>query len=94
MNWHIVLILFGYLTIFWIETNQASQISCSENQRCIYYRKCKPAVKIFAKILASSNSEEKENLTEEFKGLRCGNFSDEKTVCCSQDQIQSPKPSK
>ena len=94
MNWHIVFISITYFAIFHIEIDQATKISCSENQICVHYKKCRTAVKIAAKILSSSNNEEKETLSADFKTLRCGNFSSEKTVCCNQDQIQIPKTSK
>ena len=69
MNWHIVFISITYFAIFHIEIDQATKISCSENQICVHYKKCRTAVKIAAKILSSSSKEEKETLSAEFKSV-------------------------
>ena len=76
-----------------VRSNYYSE-SGSPGPVCVHYKKCRSAVKIAAKILSSSNNEEKETLSSEFKTLRCGNFFNEKTVCCNQDQIQIPLTSK
>ena len=83
-----------YLCTFCLKNSQSTEISCKEDQKCIQYRKCRPAVKIAKQILATTDSDEKSRLTNEFKTLRCGNFFSEKTVCCDQEQIQEPYYSK
>ena len=57
--------------------------SCSNGQECISYRECLHGKKLFGRILTySGNDPEKPKLMEEFRSLRCGNFNNDKTVCC------------
>ena len=83
-----------YLCTFCLKNSQGTEVSCEKDQKCIQYRKCRPAVKIAKEILATTDNDEKSRLTNEFKTLRCGNFFSEKTVCCDKEQIQEPYYSK
>jgi len=63
--------------------------TCSNGQECISYRECLHGKKLFGRILTySGNDPEKPKLMEEFRSLRCGNFNNDKTVCCDVNQLQ------
>jgi len=63
--------------------------SCSNGQECISYRECLHGKKLFGRILTySGNDPEKPKLMEEFRSLRCGNFNNDKTVCCDVEGVK------
>ena len=68
-----------------IETNENLGLSCRKDQTCIHYNKCPHALKIAREILTTVDLTEKEMLIRNFKEIQCGNFSNEKTLCCIQD---------
>merc|ERR1739848_518936 len=63
--------------------------SCNNGQECISYRECLHGKKLFGRILTySGNDPEKPKLMEEFRSLRCGNFNNDKTVCCDVEGVK------
>jgi len=57
-----------------------------KGQECVPYRKCMWGKKLFGRILAANEGEEKDKLFETFKDARCGDFKD-KTICCDVEGV-------
>ena len=55
------------------------------------YKECLHGKKLFGRILAiKGEGDEKTKLMKEFKGMRCGNFNRDKTVCCDGKNKNTP----
>ena len=64
---------------------------CSGGQECVPYKECLHGKKLFGRILAiKGEGDEKTELMKEFKGMRCGNFNRDKTVCCDGKNKNTP----
>ena len=54
------------------------------HQPCMPYKKCLSMRRLFSQIITEQNDNEKKSLIDEFKFKKCGNFTEDNTVCCDQ----------